>query len=86
MSVLADVLREARTGATSEGIARRLGIDPGLAEAMVDHWARLGVVHKAHDVLGCSGGCPAAGATRDGEAPRLPIGCAGCPMATLPRA
>ena len=80
MSVLADVLREARTGATSEGIARRLGIDPGLAEAMVDHWARLGVVHLAHDVLSqrCGEGCPAG----DGQAgAAAPSGCAGCPIA-----
>ncbi|WP_066585685.1 FeoC-like transcriptional regulator [Cellulomonas timonensis] len=80
MSVLADVLREARTGATSDGIARRLGIDPGLAEAMVDHWARLGVVHRAHDVLSqqCGGGCP----TGDEQArTTVPSGCAGGPIA-----
>lgn len=82
MSVLEDVLREVSAGATSDAVARRLGLDPGLAEAMVDHWERLGVVHRAQDVLAqrCGGGCPSTAGQGDGEV-HVPAGCAGCPIA-----
>ena len=55
MSVLTDVLREARAGATTDRIAANLGIDAGLAEAAVDHWVRLGIVSRSGDVLGGAG-------------------------------
>jgi len=42
--VLADVLRETSTGATPQTVAARLGLDPGLVEAMVDHARRVGLV------------------------------------------
>jgi hypothetical protein len=76
VSVLEDVLREVRTGARPALAAARLGIDPGLAEAALDHWVRLGVVTPADALaLGCSGcgtgeqapscpGCPTAGPVR----------------------
>ncbi|HEY0188856.1 MAG TPA: hypothetical protein VGC67_15295 [Cellulomonas sp.] len=76
MSVLEDVLREVRTGARPGLAAARLGIDPGLAEAALDHWVRLGVVTPADALaLGCSG----CGTTADGAAPGPT--CAGCPTA-----
>ncbi|MFI2755100.1 hypothetical protein ACGIF2_16850 [Cellulomonas sp. P22] len=82
MSVLDDVLREVSAGATSDAVARRLGLDPGLVEAMVDHWERLGVVHRAGDVLGqrCGSACSPAGGDGTGTA-HVPAGCAGCPIA-----
>ncbi len=72
MSVLTDVLREARAGATTDRIAANLGIDTGLAEAAVDHWVRLGIVSRSSDVLGgdaCHGCEPSPGRS---------LACAGC--------
>jgi hypothetical protein len=72
VSVLEDVLREVRTGARPALAAARLGIDPGLAEAALDHWVRLGVVTPADALaLGCSG-------CGTGE---QPPSCPGCPTA-----
>ena len=79
MSLLTDVLREARTGATTDRIAATLAIDTELAEAGVDHWVRLGVVTRAVDVLGS--GCPSCE-----TAPRRSLACAGCVFATAARA
>lgn len=77
MSVLDAVLAEVRTGARPGAVAVRLGIDPGLAEAALDHWVRLGVVTPASDLaLGCSG-CGTA--VPDEPAVRAP-GCRGCPL------
>lgn len=74
MSVLDLVLAEVRTGARPGAVAARLGIDPGLAEAALDHWVRLGVVTPASDLaLGCSGCGTEPAATR---APA----CRGCPL------
>lgn len=81
MSVLEDVLREARSGARPGAVAARLGIDLGLAEAALDHWVRLGVVTPAEALdLGCSGcgTASASGSTAPGPA------CAGCPTAGRP--
>ena len=76
MSVLADVLREARAGGTTAHIAARLGLDPGLAEAAIDHWVRLGVVARCGGTPGAAGPCggcaPAVGSA---------AGCAGCVFA-----
>ena len=75
MSMLTDVLREARGGATTDRIAANLGIDAGLAEAAVDHWVRLGIVSRSSDVLGgdaCHGCEPSPG---------LSLACAGCVFA-----
>ena len=74
MSVLTDVLREARGGATTDRIAANLGIDAGLAEAAVDHWVRLGIVTRAGAVLdaGCEACEPAAARS---------LACAGCVLA-----
>jgi predicted transcriptional regulator len=75
MSVLTDVLREARGGATTDRIAANLGIDAGLAEAAVDHWVRLGIVSRSGDVLGGAGchGCE--------PTPGRSLACAGCVFA-----
>ncbi|PVU83279.1 hypothetical protein DDP54_10050 [Cellulomonas sp. WB94] len=75
MSVLTDVLREARGGATTDRIAANLGIDAGLAEAAVDHWVRLGIVSRSADVLGATGchGCE--------PTPGRSLACAGCVFA-----
>ncbi|HEY0215005.1 MAG TPA: hypothetical protein VGC57_01285 [Cellulomonas sp.] len=83
MSVLEDVLREVRTGARPGLAAARLGIDPGLAEAALDHWVRLGVVTPAEALnLGCSG-C----GTQPVEGAAPAPACAGCPTAPrIPRA
>jgi hypothetical protein len=63
VSVLEDVLREVRTGARPALAAARLGIDPGLAEAALDHWVRLGVVTPADALaLGCPTARPTPGA------------------------
>lgn len=76
MSVLDAVLAEVRTGARPHAAAARLGIDPGLAEAAVDHWVRLGVVTPAEALeLGCSG-C--------GTGERAAPACGGCPFAGGP--
>lgn len=76
MSVLDAVLAEVRTGARPHAAAARLGIDPGLAEAAVDHWVRLGVVTPAEALeLGCTG-C--------GSRERTAPSCAGCPFAGGP--
>ncbi|MGV8977852.1 MAG: hypothetical protein ACOH17_07395 [Cellulomonas sp.] len=74
MSVLTDVLREARSGATTDRIAANLGIDTGLAEAAVDHWVRLGIMSRSSDVLGdaCHGCEPSPGRS---------LACAGCVFA-----
>lgn len=82
MSVLADVLRETRTGARPGAVAARLGLDLGLVEAAVDHWVRLGVITPVEALgLGCSGcgtsgsagaacaGCPGPSAARGGPVP-----------------
>jgi hypothetical protein len=83
VSVLEDVLREVRTGARPGLAAARLGIDPGLAEAALDHWVRLGVVTPADALnLGCSGCGSTTGP--DGTPAPAPPACAGCP--TAPRA
>jgi predicted transcriptional regulator len=74
MSVLTDVLREARGGATTDRIASVLGIDAGLAEAAVDHWVRLGIVARAGDVL--DAGCHTCEPT-----PGRSLACAGCVFA-----
>lgn len=74
MSVLDAVLAEVRTGARPGAVAVRLGIDPGLAEAALDHWVRLGVVTPASDLaLGCSG------CGTEPDATRAPA-CRGCPL------
>ena len=70
MSLLADVLRESRDGARPGAIAARLGVDPGLVEAAIDHWVRLGEISTVTQLgLGCSGCAPGAG-------------CSGCPVAS----
>ncbi len=76
MSVLVDVLAQARTGASVDRIAATLDADRGLVEAALDHWVRLGVVTPAQTLLGC-GGC---GAAAGGAEPSAPT-CAGCPSA-----
>lgn len=76
MNVLDAVLAEVRTGARPGLVAARLGIDPGLAEAALDHWVRLGVVTPTADLgLGC------AGCGTDPQAGPVPAGCRGCPIA-----
>jgi hypothetical protein len=76
VSVLDAVLAAVRTGARPHAAAARLGIDPGLAEAAVDHWVRLGVVTPAEALeLGCSG-C--------GTGERTAPACGGCPFAGGP--
>jgi len=77
VSVLVDVLREARSGATTERIAARLGIDPGLAEAALDHWVRLGVVARSDATPG-AGGAECGGCT---PPPGRALACAGCVFA-----
>lgn len=67
MSTLVDVLQCARDGATTAQIAARLGLAPDLADVMVDHLRRLGVVDLAR--AGCLDG-PEAGPA-----------CAACPLA-----
>jgi len=74
VSVLTDVLTQARAGGTVDRIASALGTDRGLVEAALDHWVRLGVVTRADDLLGCGGCGP------DSAAPPSPA-CAGCPSA-----
>lgn len=81
MSVLTDVLAQARTGATVDRIASVLDADRGLVEAALDHWVRLGVVTPADTLLGCHGcGGPAGSGTAGGDGPVSPA-CAGCPSA-----
>ncbi|WP_448061994.1 hypothetical protein [Cellulomonas hominis] len=80
MSVMTDVLREARTGATCERIAATLGIDPGIADAALDHWVRLGVVLRVGEAIGTScGGCAPTATGPGGAAASL--ACAGCVLA-----
>ncbi|MCL2848676.1 MAG: hypothetical protein FWE61_01365 [Micrococcales bacterium] len=61
---LADVLRETATGATPQTVAARLGLDPGLVEAMVDHAQRVGLVWTP-TCTSCTASLPT---------------CAGCPL------
>jgi hypothetical protein len=74
VSTLDDVLRHARTGAAPARIAARLGVDEGLVDAVLDHAARTGRVHRVTDLLGSAcAPCPPAGAD-------VPVSCAGCPL------
>jgi hypothetical protein len=79
VSVLADVLTEARRGRSATAIAAGLGLDVGVVDAALDHAERLGLVVPAASIIGC-GGCaapePAAAAT---HAP-APASCRGCPL------
>lgn len=73
MSVLEDVVAQVCAGVRPGLAAARLGIDPGLAEAALDHAVRLGVVTPAAALeLGCSG-C--------GTVQRAAPACGGCPLA-----
>lgn len=74
MRLVDDVVRHARTGAAPRRIAARLGVDPGIVEAVLDHAVRTGRVQRVADVLGSAcAPCPTAGA-------QVPPGCAGCPL------
>ena len=70
MTVLADVLGEARTGASAGVISRRLGLDRGLVEAALDQGVRLGLVTPTPRLgAGCEGCAPG---------PSRSLACAGC--------
>ncbi|GEA84532.1 MAG: hypothetical protein NVV70_15510 [Cellulomonas sp.] len=78
MSVLDDVLRVTRSGATPATTARTLGIDEGLVVAALDHWARRGALaptlaRRDAPCSSCDPGTPS-------DTP-LPLACAGCPLA-----
>lgn len=77
MSVLIDVLDAVKRGVPGERVGAYLGVDPGLADAALDHWVRLGIVTPSGDLqLGCTGCSGLNGGERVEHAPS----CAGCPF------
>jgi hypothetical protein len=83
VSLLAAVLDETRRGHGADAIAARLGVEPGLVDAAVDHWVRVGAMTRAGDLLGC-GGCGTGAGPADAPGPAASPACRGCPIA--PRA
>lgn len=85
MTGLRDVLALATSGASAASVAARLGIPEDLAAAMLDQAERLGLAERAASRVGSScGACPARTTTAPGaagERRRLPLACAGCPLA-----
>lgn len=77
MSTLARVIAEARTGATLDVIAARLGVAPALVELMVGELRRDGLV--APDPRAAAD--RAAGCGPCAPVPAAPAACAGCPLA-----
>jgi len=77
VSVLDDVLRHARAGATPGATARALGVDVGLVDAALDQWSRRGVVLPARS----SGAAGSSCSTCPPPTAPLPLACAGCPLA-----
>ncbi|CAM5788559.1 hypothetical protein [Cellulomonas persica] len=77
MSVLDDVLRVTRTGATPAAAARTLGVDEGLVLAALDHWERRGTLTRPPARADSS--CSTCVATTP-DVP-LPLACTGCPLA-----
>lgn len=71
MTLLADVLDQARQGRTTAKIASTLGTPESLVEAALDHWRRLDVITAAGSACGTC-------APRAGDP-----ACAGCAVAGL---
>lgn len=68
---LSEVAHLVADGVTTDGVAARLGLAPGLAEAMVAELSRLGVVQVT------ATGVPRASCTACHPSPS----CAACPLA-----
>jgi len=80
VSLLVDVLDQARAGVSVDKIPGALGADPGLVDAALDHWTRLGLLVGAADALtpGCGPGCAVPGTHQSAQS----LACAGCFFAT----
>lgn len=79
MTLLDDVLDQARRGATPTRTALALGVPRGLVDAALDHWRRVGVVSAGGACSGCAASAsrPAVGsATTTTRSPA----CRGCPF------
>lgn len=80
MTTLQDVAREARSGATAQTIAARLGASTDLVDAMLDELSRHALVSPAAPPGG-SRCVSAPGASACSTTLRSPS-CAGCPLAS----
>lgn len=69
-----------RRGATVNAAATEAGVNPALAEVMVDEFQRQGLLDRAETL--CASGLGACGG---GDSDEVRIHCAGCPIIPLKR-
>ncbi|MBN8883165.1 MAG: hypothetical protein J0H73_12740 [Salana multivorans] len=89
MTLLDDVLDQARRGATPTRTALALGVPRGLVDAALDHWLRVGVVSAGGACSGCAASQrPSGGSSGSSAGTTAAVGtvtvrspaCRGCPF------